>query len=288
MKSLASENPIEWHVKIIAQALNKVQQQHGYAQKDGTNSFHRYSYVSEEGLVKLLRESFVTHGLVLTPSASETVDAARGLGDKGHGIHIVWKQGFHLCHTSGAVWPFELSAMCEGTDNGDKSVWKGLTNAHKHVLLKLLMMPTGEDPEADNSTDQNFNKPKAQQAPAPAQATPRHTPEPGSPNSELNAWVAQVSGGHELSKDDFRRWGIYPAAFKAAEAVFGKEHSENKFICLDDFKKENGLGRNNPMCAHHVGPFLEYATRGWYRFQSNAAPQPGDASWPDAEPNQEF
>lgn len=286
------ERKLNPNVRLIMEAIQNVQRANTRATKDGTNSFHGYDYVSEEGLVNQIRESFIENGLLLSPRAILPEGSVyNGLGKDANQHLVVWVQAFDLAHVSGAVWPFPLSVVCEGIDNGDKAVWKGLTNAHKHVLLKLLMLPTGEDPEADRGTDEAM-------APQPRQAPRRSVPTSAArggsqlpaprkstqgdqdAGSGREAGTSGVKGNpeDELSKEDFKNYRVWVMAFQAAERVYGKTLPEgiSKFACMDDFKAEYGIGKGDPFTFTHLAQFEEYATpgngdRSWHQFRQAGA-----------------
>ena len=303
-------------VKIIARAINEVQRECPRIGKDGTNTHFKYDYVSEEGLVELIRESCIKHGLLLTPSVDSTQQFTvhTGQGNSGNGVMVTWVQEFHLTHMDGHVWPYPIKVLAQGTDQGDKACWKGLTSAHKYAWMRLLMLPTGDDPEADAGTDHNYagRSPHAKQPvraprmPSPArsaQAEPSvdvsdYTPPPpgaAPPTSnlrpgdaELAQWVNDIGPTTELEPDDYRKWGIYVKAFKAAERVHGdsiKTDKSLKFSCLDDYKAERGINRDNPFQAQHIQGFFFYAEDGWYKFEQVQAPTPPyeDQGWADQD-----
>lgn len=243
-----SEEQDREDIGIIVAAVQQVQGIIKRAEKDGHNSFHKYDYVSEEGLVQLIRDTVIEAGLLLTPIAGDEPQVDHRTGDKGNRTHVVWKQGFHLAHVSGAIWPFEISVMCEGEDNGDKSVWKGLTNAHKHVWLKLLLLPTGEDPEADENTDiQNQGKERPRQQPRNQSLTEGQ--QHAQPGTELEQWIMEKGPDYVITNADKKQWGIYAQAFKACEIAWGKDHGRDKFSAMNDFQAQWGLSQDVPMCA---------------------------------------
>jgi hypothetical protein len=43
----------------------------------------------------------------------------------------------------------EFTVIGEGQDRGDKATYKAMTGATKYALLKLFLIPTGDDPEKD-------------------------------------------------------------------------------------------------------------------------------------------
>ncbi len=296
-------------VKVIGAAIQSVQRACPRIEKGGTNKHFNYDYVSEEGLVELIRDACIENGLLLTPSvcAMNGFQVVTGLGDNKNGVLVTWVQEFHLTHIGGAIWPFPIKVMAQGADRGDKAVWKGLTSAHKYAWMRLLMLPTGDDPEADATTDADYTQdspplrpPVPPQEPRPtkaeqalgsqAQAEPAPTPqghEPSlrAPDQELEQWVEKIGPNTEMLPPDYKKWGIYQKAFKAAEQVYGKQAIEDdsklKFSCLDDYKAERGINRDNPFAAMHIQGFFFYAKDGWYKFGVAQQSLPDEGNEPD-------
>ncbi len=48
-----------------------------------------------------------------------------------------------------------LKGLGNGQDSGDKAIAKGLTSALKYAYMMSLAISTGDDPEADQRTDEN-------------------------------------------------------------------------------------------------------------------------------------
>jgi len=146
-------------IQIIADALHEVMSRVAYVQKDATNSFHGYKYVSEAKLLDALRPIMVDVGLILIPSLeTSSLDHATGNTD------II--MSYTLMHKSGAVWPEKIRVAGCGNDKnkngiGDKGVYKAMTGANKYCLFKLFQVATGDDPEVD--TNYQAPEPKAQQ-----------------------------------------------------------------------------------------------------------------------------
>ena len=44
-----------------------------------------------------------------------------------------------------------ISMSGEGQDLGDKAIYKAISGAQKYALMKVFMIPTGDDPEGDSS-----------------------------------------------------------------------------------------------------------------------------------------
>jgi hypothetical protein len=143
-------------IQIIADALHEVMGKVAYVQKDATNDFHKYRYVSEMKLLDALRPAMVDVGLMLIPSfESGALDHATGNTD------II--MSYTLMHKSGAVWPEKIRVPGCGNDKnskgiGDKGVYKAMTGANKYLLFKLFQIATGDDPEVDAAPQQAATK----------------------------------------------------------------------------------------------------------------------------------
>lgn len=264
--------PIIDEISEIAKAVNRVQQKISHIAKD--SDAPQYKFASEVHVVEAIREFVVEEGLIMSPfiepghTATITpIESKAG----AHGIDVIWKQSFILIHAeSGQIWPEPITVMAEGADYGDKAVWKGLTGAHKYAWLRLLNIATADDPEADRTMDAPQQRRGKKKAAAKKQTKADQAL--GSQDvSDLNAWVKKVGPEYVLQKDDYKTWDLWIYAFGAAEKVFGKEevdsNRDSKFACVDDFKAEHQIVQGDTLRAKDIGPFIEYATKGWYRLQ---------------------
>src|SRR5699024_6730814 len=103
-----------------------------------------------------------------------------------------------------------------GQDAGDKAVYKAITGATKYALMKVFMIPTGDDPEQDYEADERNNTQQSnQQAP---QQNNQQVPQQkevgkaillakfkqgGKTEEEFNAWYAdQLSKGYNNNQID--------------------------------------------------------------------------------------
>lgn len=134
--------------------------------KDGTNSFHKYTYTSAEQVYRVIRGPLLEHGLVVIPEATG-YECNGDLGTVRLRIRIVDTE------TGEQI---ESQWYGEGQDKGDKAVFKAYTGGLKTYLKHLFLLPADDDPEADPSTDR-----------APAR-------------SKTNRSSGQASGGDDLAQ----------------------------------------------------------------------------------------
>ena len=111
--------------------------------KNGFNAFHKYKFVQDTDLTEYVRNFLVEEGVAVMPSIeSQTVmpqgdnyltlvDGSITFVDTEDGSSVVVKcQG-------------------QGQDKGDKGVYKAMTGFMKYGMMKVFMVPTGDDPEHD-------------------------------------------------------------------------------------------------------------------------------------------
>lgn len=112
--------------------------------KNGRNEFNKYDYATEKDLLDEVKPLLLKNGLIIVPSV---VDQKR-TGD----IATV-KVEFTLVDIDSGE-ELKTTFYGEGQDKGDKAVYKAYTGAVKYYLMKTFMIPTGDDPEADEEADE--------------------------------------------------------------------------------------------------------------------------------------
>jgi hypothetical protein len=139
----------------IKQVMEKVT----YLTKDDQIKFGNTNYkaISEENVVTNVRKALVEVGIVIIPVKIDhkkegnlsTVDVTYSVCDIDTGYSI------------------EAVSSGTGADTQDKGVGKAMTYAGKYLLLKLFLIPTGEDTDKISSEelDQKM-KPSTQQKPS--------------------------------------------------------------------------------------------------------------------------
>lgn len=140
----------------IVKALISVRKACKSVKKSGENKFHGYKYATEADIAAEIRPLMDEHGLVLIPSVASREDGFLQPMIDTEGItQVVLK--YTLAHSSGQVWPDPLYVLAHGNDRdtkgkwGDKGAYKANTGGFKYLLLRLLMIETGDDPEQDRN-----------------------------------------------------------------------------------------------------------------------------------------
>ena len=157
----------------VAKKLLAVMAAVGWVEKSGTNQAQRYKYVEEAEVIAAARKAMVDNKLVLIPSCTSRTysEVVSNQGNKGHIAHVMMQYSLVDAETGECV-QFDIPG--DGQDYGDKGIYKAITGANKYALLKLLQMPTGDDPENDSK---EYNQPQ-QKPPAPPQPPVKEPPKP--------------------------------------------------------------------------------------------------------------
>lgn len=145
-------------------AIRKELATKGILERGGYNTFDKYKYFSEAQYKLLFTELFSKHGVELKVD-EEAVTGWAGTDKMPFGRTVKLK--FTLIDTETGF--FESSTISgEGSDKGDKAIYKAHTGALKYFLANTFMVATGDDAEADEP-----KKPEPKPEPKePKKATP--------------------------------------------------------------------------------------------------------------------
>lgn len=148
--------------------------------KNGHNSFHNYHYATEADITECVRAEMAAQGLMLIPSVLKV--EWRTVATRS-GVDRLCTLTVEFTLTDG-IQDRKLQVLGEGQDRGDKATYKAMTGALKYALLKLFLIPTGDDPEKDapeerapaqKQQSQKTQAPKPNGTPPPKQAAPPPT-----------------------------------------------------------------------------------------------------------------
>lgn len=136
----------------LAAKLARILGEVGKVPKSGHNAFHKYDYVTENDLVYAVRDKLAEAQIfVFTSTVAQRVEIIKE-EDKTWALTTVETEHTFTDGESGE-W-FTVRSQGQGADNGDKGGYKAITGAMKYFLYKCFMIPTGDDPEGDDKTDQ--------------------------------------------------------------------------------------------------------------------------------------
>lgn len=137
--------------------LAEVMAEVGRVPKRGRNEFHKYDYATEADIVEAVRGALSARGVSLLPSVRQVLR---------EGTLTTALMAFSFTDgETGETSTHEWAGT--GDDKGDKGLYKAMTGALKYFLLKTFLLPTGDDPEADEATDKRaYGQPKPRKAAA--------------------------------------------------------------------------------------------------------------------------
>ncbi|MFO7818617.1 MAG: ERF family protein [Halanaerobacter sp.] len=127
----------------IYRKLVEVMSKVGKIAKKGHNDYHNYDYVREADLVEKIRDLLTEVGVAFLTDVVEQ--------RQEEDLSKV-KMKFTLVDIESGEF-IESHYWGEGQDKGDKGLYKSYTGATKYFLLKTFLIPTNDDPEADESVD---------------------------------------------------------------------------------------------------------------------------------------
>lgn len=137
----------------IASKLVGVMADCSYVSKNGINSFHKYKYATAEDILTKVNEAMTKYKLatMVKPTLISFEAVTNMKGNTEHlatiSVHIDVidsESGETVC----------LYGLGSGQDAGDKAIMKAQTAAIKYAYMMSLCIATGDDPEADNKTDE--------------------------------------------------------------------------------------------------------------------------------------
>ena len=138
----------------LATKFIQVMQECSHIAKSGTNSYHGYKYATSADVMQKVNAAFTKFGIAsfVSPSLISLQDVTTAKGNIEH-LATVEVEIKLVDKDSGeeAI----LKGLGNGQDSGDKAIAKGLTSALKYAYMMSLAISTGDDPEADQRTDEN-------------------------------------------------------------------------------------------------------------------------------------
>ena len=145
--------------QTIRERLSACMSEIGYLEKDGKNSGQGYRYLSEQKVKEVCQKAFVRQGLVpewtvsLPYLSSRTVYTRKG---EKEGLECVCHVRLTVRDLSGdTATAVVTDGVGQKIDVGDKAVMGAQTAALRECLKSLMLIPSGDDPEADVTTDEH-------------------------------------------------------------------------------------------------------------------------------------
>ena len=140
-------------MKTIASKLVKIMNECNYIKKSGTNDFHKYKYATSAEVLEKINTALVKQNIcsIVIPQILSNIDVTTTKGNIEHLFTVKIDIMLLDAETGETV---TITGLGSGQDSGDKAVMKAQTAAIKYAYLLSMAISTGDDPEADNKTDQ--------------------------------------------------------------------------------------------------------------------------------------
>lgn len=116
--------------------------------KSGHNDFHNYDYTTEADVLEAVRGELARRCVLIVPCAIDSKETA--VGEKGQRVFTQRMRFTAHDGESGETLSWDMYG--QGSDSLDKGAFKSTTGAVKYGLLKLFLVPTGDDPERESAS----------------------------------------------------------------------------------------------------------------------------------------
>lgn len=141
-------------MKNLAKKMIDVMSECSRVLKNGENDFHHYKYVTSADVLEKVNVSLVKNG-ICSIAVPELLNIVEVTNLKGNIEHLATVKMDILLIDKDSGETVTITGMGSGQDGGDKAVMKAQTAAIKYAYLLSLAISTGDDPEADQKTDEN-------------------------------------------------------------------------------------------------------------------------------------
>lgn len=157
LKAMTTDKP-----KSLITKLAEVMASTERVPKNGWNDFHKYKFARESDIVESIRTELATRNILITPSVIGH-QRSEGVNSKGTKSYFTVVTVEWSIRDGDSDQCITLSIPGTAEDTGDKGFYKAFTGSEKYLLTKTFLIPTGDDPENEDSKGQG--PPAAQSAP---------------------------------------------------------------------------------------------------------------------------
>ena len=144
----------EYVMKKIAAKMIAVMRECSHIAKNGTNSFHGYTYATSADVLSKVNAALVEQGLA-SLVIPELISLEEVKTAKGSIEHLATVKVNITLIDRDSDESVLITGIGSGQDSGDKAVMKAQTAAIKYAYMLSLSISTGDDPEADVRTDES-------------------------------------------------------------------------------------------------------------------------------------
>lgn len=138
----------------IYKKMHEIMKRVAYLEKAGKNTQQNYKYLSERQIKEELHKTFVELGVVPHFSSREVSFESVGRTKSGADMWLTKVETtFRFTDVDDGSF-VEGTMPGQGSDTGDKGVYKAITGSIKYALSSEFLIASGDDPEEDSQSDQ--------------------------------------------------------------------------------------------------------------------------------------
>lgn len=140
----------------LHQKLNAIMNDVTYIYKDGQISFGstKYRAVTEEQVLSIIRPHLIKHHIVIYPVELK-IEREQQVTPDGKVLPQITTANmlFRVVDADNPDDFIIVASAGQGSDTQDKGAGKSITYAEKYALLKMFLVPTGDDPDKISSAE---------------------------------------------------------------------------------------------------------------------------------------
>jgi len=140
----STKKPARRALSLVSK-LAEVQASIHSIQKSGYNQFQKYSYAEEAAIVSACRVELARRHIMILPAIQQV--------NREDTLTTIFTEYTIIDGESDERLRFIWAGT--GADKGDKGLYKAITGSQKYFLMKMFMMPTGDDAEKDSPVVQD-------------------------------------------------------------------------------------------------------------------------------------
>lgn len=138
----------------LAKKLIEIMKDCSYVAKNGVNSFHNYKYATSADVLEKINAAMVKQG-VCSIVVPEIISIDEVTTSKGNIERLATVKVDITLIDRDSDESITITGLGSGQDSSDKAVMKAETAAIKYAYMMSFAIAAGDDPEADNKTDEN-------------------------------------------------------------------------------------------------------------------------------------
>lgn len=173
--------------------------------KAGRNQQQNYSYVKEADVSDAVGASMSKHGVFCLPTVQEITEREYQTRN-GNTMNLARvKVQYTFINADNPEEKYEAVHFGDGSDSGDKALYKALTGCHKYALMRTFCIGSEDDPETGH--EERFSQSAARQPmPIPASSAGAGEYAVKIPFAEKDKWKGALRAAGYLWHAESKTW----------------------------------------------------------------------------------